>query len=74
MGKLIQFRCCYCHSLMLKWRIGSDNLDFIGIHAQFVPGIDGKKDIICRKCGTRQQIVKGKLQLIELHEVESARV
>ena len=65
-GRLIQYRCIDCRSLMFKWRVGSEKLEFIGFNTQFIDCPDGKKDVVCRKCGTRQAISNGELTKIVL--------
>ena len=68
-NKLIQYRCCDCKSLMFKYRIGAESLEFTGMNAKFIDCLDKKKDVVCLKCGTRMEIAKGELKKIELTEV-----
>lgn len=65
-GKLIQYRCCKCKRLLFKYRIGDEGIE--KINGYFVKCPNGKFDIVCDKCNTRQQIVKGGLREIELVE------
>jgi len=66
-NKLIQYRCVRCKSLMFKWRTGSEKLEAVGRHARFIDCEDGKKDVVCRKCNTRQMIGNGELKEIEVN-------
>jgi len=51
---------------MFAWRVGTEKLEAVGMNAQFIDCPDGKKDVVCRKCGTRQSIANGELAEIKL--------
>lgn len=65
-GKLIQYRCCKCKRLLFKYRVGDERIEKIA--GYFIKCPDNKFDVVCDKCNTRQQIVKGGLEEIKLAE------
>lgn len=68
LGKLLQYRCFKCKHLLFKYRVGDEKIQRTDSSARFIKRIDGKFDVICSKCNTRQEIAEGGTREIELKE------
>lgn len=68
MAKTIQYRCSKCLRLLFKWERGAENIQQRG-ELRFIDRDNGKKDVICSKCGARLYIYKDGLREVELVEV-----